>query len=224
MNVVRVIVFARRADLGSVVKAQFDRHRLGLTEIVRVHDVSTVKVTVRRLTPSVLLLVGTSFDAVSLGVCRYLEQHPVSNQQPLVVALEEASEVDRVAALEAGADCVVHPFDLLAIERRVRWAARPMNEDATFDGGELPVESELSTVMVAGRQVTLTPIEANVLRLLIRRRQRIVTRAELEQQIWGITNSRTLDVHVLRLRRKLGSLRRRIETVRKWGYRYNECA
>jgi DNA-binding response OmpR family regulator len=79
-------------------------------------------------------------------------------------------------------------------------------------------------ITISGRAVRLTMREAAVLRALLRQRDAVVRRGELEAGIWGRIKSRTPDVHIARLRNKLGPLGQRIETVPRVGYRYRDSS
>lgn len=219
-----VVVLAREAQLAALVKERLDRRKMGLTQTVRIEDASAAERAVRELKPSALLLVGNRLDTVALAVCQRLGQNPATNRVPLIIAAEQATEAERIAALDAGADGIVQPVDLDAIEWRLRASYHRTNIRQAFQGRGLDINAEGSTVSVSGQPVLLTAREMMVLRVLVHKRTGVVSRGELEQGIWGGTRSRTLDVHVARLRKKLGPAGRRIRTVAKVGYRYVESS
>jgi DNA-binding response OmpR family regulator len=117
---------------------------------------------------------------------------------------------------------VIHPIEPAKIERWV-YASRqyaPVGE--SFQGKEIAIEADGETVLVRGHRVGVTPCEAAILRILLHNRTGIVSRGKLEQNLRGAFRSRALDVHIARLRKKLGPVGSQIETVVKFGYRYLE--
>jgi two-component system phosphate regulon response regulator PhoB len=216
-----VVVLAHDVRLAALVKERFDSRQIGVTEVVRVDDARVCEL-VQHLRPGVFISVSRRIDSVTVDVCRRLGQSPATNQVPLIVAAEQASEVERITVLEAGADSVVEPLDLDRIEQRLHASCRRTSIYRAYRDAGLFIGAEGSSVSVCDRPVTLTPIEARVLRVLVHQCNRAVRRCVLEQSIWGATRSRTLDVHIARLRRKLGPAGRRIETVTKVGFRYVE--
>ena len=216
----RLVVLAARARLAALVKERFDGKRLGLTETILMSHTAVAEQAVQQLMPSVLLLAVGHLDGASLSLCRRLGT--AVEYLPIVVAAERATEAARIAAWDAGADHVVSPFDLDVIEWCVWALCHRSRVHGAFLGSGLAIAAAGSTAIVSGRQVKLTEREAAVLRVLVHRRNTVVHRGELEHGIWGGTRSRTLDVHIARLRKKLGPVGRRIETVSHVGYRYIE--
>jgi two-component system, OmpR family, phosphate regulon response regulator PhoB len=219
-----VVVLAREVRLAALVKERFDRRKVGLTHTIGVEDPRTVERAVQALRPSAFLLVSRYLDSIVVDVCRRLGRNPIANQSPLIVATEQATEAERIAVLEAGADSIVVPPDLDAIERRIHVSCHRWHVHPSFRGKEVSIDGDGSRVSVSGFPLTLTRLEARLLRLLIDRRNTALSRSELELIVWGRTRSRTIDVHISRLRKKLGQAGSRIETVTKVGYRYVEAA
>jgi DNA-binding response OmpR family regulator len=142
----------------------------------------------------------------------------------------KADEVDRVVGLELGADdYVVKPFspkELLARVRAVLRRSRPGPDAAPMTVGALTINPATYRVTVAGEAVALTPKEFDLLRALAAARGRVLSREFLLDRVWGYSRageieSRTVDVHVRRLRVKLGAEGRRVVTVKSVGYRFD---
>lgn len=145
---------------------------------------------------------------------------------PVLMLTARDTPADRIAGLNAGADdYLVKPFDfgellarLRALQRRPALTLAPVLEcaDLVFD----PV---LREVRIGGDTVALTRIELGLLEILLRRSPAVVTRRTMAVQVWedeaDAVGSNTIDVHVGRLRAKLGASRTMIETVRGSGYR-----
>ena len=168
-----------------------------------------------------------------LEVCRRLRQDPATASLPIVMLTAKGDEVDRVLGLEIGADdYVVKPFspkELLARVRAVLRRSRPAPGAAPLRLGALVIDLGTHTASVGGLALALTPKEFDLLRALVEARGRVLSREFLLDRVWGYSRaseieSRTVDVHVRRLRVKLGPEGRRILTVKSVGYRLDTAA
>jgi len=170
----------------------------------------------------VILDVGLP-DMDGYEVCRRLR---ATSTVPIIIVTARGEEVDRVTGLEIGADdYVVKPFgfrELIARIRAVtRRVGRPTEERLTIDVGELKIDLRTRTVVVDGDEATLTPKEYDLLVFLAADPGAVRTRAEILEGVWDphwYGPTKTLDVHVASLRRKLGRPGM-IETVRGVGFR-----
>ncbi|HSL49277.1 MAG TPA: response regulator [Candidatus Deferrimicrobiaceae bacterium] len=178
--------------------------------------------------PDLVLLDLMLPEMDGLEVCRRLRGDPVTQAIPIVMLTARGDEVDRVLGLEMGADdYVVKPFsprELIARIRAVLRRARPAPGTAPITVGRLSIDPAAHTVTVGGAPVTLTRREFDLLRALVEARGRVLSREFLLDHVWGYTaageiESRTVDVHVRRLRQKLGTEGQRIGTVTGVGYR-----
>jgi len=183
---------------------------------------------VRAAQPDLVLLDLMLPDMDGLDVCRRLRQDPTTQSVPIVMLTARDDEVDRVLGLELGADdYVVKPFsprELVARIRAVLRRARPLPGTAPVTIGRLSVDTAAHAVTVDDVAVSLTRKEFDLLRALVEARGRVLSREFLLDHVWGYTaageiESRTVDVHVRRLRQKLGAEGRRIGTVTGVGYR-----
>lgn len=144
-------------------------------------------------------------------------------QVPVLFLTAKTSVPDRVRGLRLGAeDYILKPFEpaelLARIENVLR---RHRREDARYADARLEIDFDARIVRQAGREVPLTALEFDLLTMLVRRRGTALSRETLLAGVWGYAycgETRTVDVHVQRLRRKLGG--DAIETVYKYGYRY----
>ncbi len=165
-----------------------------------------------------------------LEVCRRLRSEASTAGVPIIMLTAKADEVDRVVGLEVGADdYVVKPFspkELVARVRAVLRRARPTEGAApVLSAGPLTLDVARHLVTLQGRPLTLTPKEFDLLHALLESAGRVLSREHLLHRVWGYARageieSRTVDVHVRRLRAKLGDLGRRIATVKSVGYRF----
>src|SRR2546425_3097828 len=163
-----------------------------------------------------------------LEVCRRLRADAVTAAIPIIMLTAKADEVDRVVGLEMGADdYVVKPFspkELVARVRAVLRRAQPAPPGRVLRAGPVTVDAARHHVEVAGVAVMLTPKEFDLLQALVEPTGRVLSRERLLQPVWGYARageieSRTVDVHVRRLRAKLGLEGRRIVTITGVGYR-----
>jgi DNA-binding response OmpR family regulator len=161
-----------------------------------------------------------------LSVCAELRRDPRTRQIPVVMLTARGDEADRIVGLEMGADdYVVKPFSPKELVARVRALFRRLNreeEQPPLMLGELHVDPARHTVRWAGRPVRLTAKEFALLVALLEARGRVMSRQALLEKVWGYSyaeGTRTVDVHVRRLREKLPELAPLIVTVKSHGYR-----
>jgi phosphate regulon transcriptional regulator PhoB len=187
-----------------------------------------------RAGPPDLVLLDLMMPAMDgLEVCRRLRQDPATAALPIVMLTAKGDEVDRVLGLEIGADdYIVKPFspkELLARVRAVLRRSRPAGGAEPLRLGALVIDLGTHSASVGGLPLTLTPKEFDLLRALVEARGRVLSREFLLDRVWGYSRaseieSRTVDVHVRRLRVKLGAEGRRILTVKSVGYRMETAA
>jgi two-component system phosphate regulon response regulator PhoB len=160
-------------------------------------------------------------------VLRSLRARPEWAEVPVIVLTARGAEEDRLTGFRAGADdYVAKPFSPLELVLRVGAVLRrapPSDARRVLRVGPVALDLEARRVTVDGRPVELTPTELRLLQVLLERRGRVQSRQQLLQAAWGVRanlESRTVDMHVLRLRQKLGPAAGWIETVRGFGYRF----
>jgi DNA-binding response OmpR family regulator len=161
-------------------------------------------------------------DLDGLDVCRRIRER---SRVPIIVLTARGEEADRVVGLELGADdYVVKPYGLRELIARIRAVMRraaSLGAGGTLRVGELEVDERARRATLAGRDLELTPKEFDLLAALARDPGAAVTRQRLLAEVWQTTwygSSKTIDVHVAALRRKLDDPTW-IETVRGVGFR-----
>ncbi|WP_076477458.1 response regulator transcription factor [Williamsia sterculiae] len=162
-----------------------------------------------------------------LEVCRQLRQ--VRPQLAVLMLTARTDEVDFVVGLDAGADDYVgKPFRLAELLARVRALLRRKVSDVVLEAGDLQLDTRGRRVLVGGRDTTLANREFDLLRFLMERPGQVVSREEILTEVWGsadLRSSKTLDMHVSWLRRKIGDDQpdrtKRIVTVRGVGFRFD---
>jgi phosphate regulon transcriptional regulator PhoB len=183
---------------------------------------------VREARPDVVVLDLMLPGLDGLAVCRQLRRDPETARLPIIMLTARAEEVDRVVGLELGADdYVVKPFSPRELIARIKAVLRRVQEgppERVARVGDLEVDEARHQVALGGQPIALTAKEFGLLAALLRARGRVLSREQLLDGVWGYQNaaeieSRTVDVHIRRLREKLGSEARRIVTVKGVGYR-----
>lgn len=164
-----------------------------------------------------------------LEICRLLRRDPATAAMVMIMLTAKAEEVDRVVGLEMGADdYVVKPFSPRELVARVKAVLRRGRDPQTGTIrriGTLEVDDAKHQVRLAGQVVDLTVKEFDLLSALMQAKGRVLNREQILEVVWGYANavdveSRTVDVHVRRLREKLRDESRRIVTVKGVGYRF----
>jgi two-component system alkaline phosphatase synthesis response regulator PhoP len=162
-----------------------------------------------------------------LSLCAELRRDPRTRGLPVIMLTARGEEKDRVVGLEVGADdYVVKPFSPKELVARVRALQRRLerrdDEGETLLLGDVEVDTARHTVRAGGRSVHLTAKEFALLVALVEARGRVLSRQALLERVWGYSyaeGTRTVDVHVRRLREKLPGLAERLITVKSLGYR-----
>jgi DNA-binding response OmpR family regulator len=182
---------------------------------------------VREEAPEVLILDLMLPGMSGLEVCRTLRTDPETAKLPIIMVTARAQEGDRVLGLESGADdYVTKPFSTRELVARVaallRRVAPQPEGGGTLRHGALTMDLDRHFVTDGDRQVRLTAKEYLLLEYLIRHRGRVLSRDVLLADVWGYQytgGTRTVDVHVRRLREKLPILSSSLETVKQFGYK-----
>ena len=162
-------------------------------------------------------------------LCRRLRREPATRRTPIIMLTARTSEADRVAGLDLGADDYISkPFSVRELMARVRAVLRRADESASarYEDSRLSIDFEDMRVVCDGAGVKLTRKEFSLLTTLARGAGRVATRQQLLDNVWGYDyygDTRTLDVHIRRLRQKLGACGDSIETVVGVGYRFKGC-
>jgi len=216
---------------------QFHLERDGLDAKV-VHSGRTALDVIKRSPPDLVILDLMLPEIGGMEICRRLKQQESTRQIPVVMVTAKGEEADVVAGIELGADdYVTKPFSPRVLVARVRNVLRRRaGGDTATDGapdrlvlmgGDLVIDPGRHIVVCRGRQLDLTLTEFMLLQYLASRPGFVRTRDQIISAVHGrntVLSSRTVDVHITALRRKLGELAECIETVRGVGYRFTEGA
>lgn len=169
-----------------------------------------------------LMLPGMS----GMELCRRLRREPMTESTPIIMLTAKAAETDKIAGLDTGADdYIVKPFSTKEVIARVRAVLRRSEKEEAprYEDARMSVDFADMRVLCGGSDVKLTRKEFALLTHLITNTGRVATRQQLLDNVWGYSyfgDTRTLDVHIRRLRQKLGDCGDCIETVVGIGYRF----
>ena len=172
------------------------------------------------------MLPGTS----GLELARRWRKEPLTREIPIIMLTARGEENDRVGGLEAGADdYVVKPFsarELLARIRAVLRRSREDDEDGNVSAGPLRIDGAAHRVFAGDAPVPIGPTEYRLLHFFMTHPERVYTRTQLLDHVWGgnvYVEERTVDVHIRRLRKTLEPVRLEgmVQTVRGSGYRFS---
>jgi DNA-binding response OmpR family regulator len=229
MHKPRVLIVEDEQDIAGLIKHTLERGGGADAEIVGSGDAALKAVAAR---PPDLLILDLNLPVLSgLEVCRILRSRSDARHMPIIMLTAKTSEADRVQGLELGADdYVTKPFSLRELNARVRAvlrrSTRPDEQPAmAYAGAHLSADFDAVAVAVDGAPIRLTRREFELLRYLVQNKNRVVSRDKLLERVWGydrLVETRSVDVHVGRLRGKLGTSGRQIETVVGLGYRFIE--
>ena len=230
MQKTRVLIVEDEQDIAGLIKHTLERGGDTRADVVSSGDAALKAVLDQ---PPDLIILDLNLPVIGgLEVCRILRARPGTARVPIIMLTAKTSEADRVNGLDVGADdYVTKPFSLRELAARVRAVlrrGRPEDRrrgDSVFRGKALTADFEAVAVSVEGRAIRLTRREFELLKYLVENRNRVLSRDRLLERVWGydrLVETRSVDVHVGRLRGKLGPVGRQIETVVGLGYRFVE--
>jgi two-component system, OmpR family, phosphate regulon response regulator PhoB len=197
--------------------------------VMRARDAEQAAVMVRNILPDVVLLDWMLPGQSGLAFARRLREDTRTRGVPIIMLTARGAEADKVAGLDAGADdYLTKPFSPRELVARIRAVLRRRSPELSEESVEiegLKLDPVSHRVSANGKPVDLGPTEFRLLHFLMTHTERVHSRAQLLDQIWGdhvFVEERTVDVHIRRLRMGLEASGhdRLVETVRGSGYRF----
>ncbi len=179
--------------------------------------------------PDVVLMDWMLPDMSGLELTRQLKRDPQTREIPVIMLTARVQEDDRVAGLEGGADdYITKPFSPRELLARIKAVLRrgAAFQDETVTAGGLKLNTASHRVSVEGTEISLGPTEYRILHFFMHHPDRVYSRAQLLDRVWGgnvYVEERTVDVHIRRLRKALtdSGYDRLVQTVRGAGYRFS---
>lgn len=220
-----ILIIEDDADIAEGLQYNFRRE--GFSPVLAESGEKGLRLALNEKSPPSLILLDLMLPGMSgLELCRRLRREPLTEKTPIIMLTAKAAEADKIAGLDIGADdYIIKPFSVKEVVARVRAVLR-RSADATIENFKndcLSIDFADMRVRCGAEEVKLTRKEFALLAHLVKSAGRVATRQQLLDSVWGYSyfgDTRTLDVHIRRLRQKLGDCGDCIETVVGVGYRF----
>ena len=202
-------------------------------EVIEAGDCQTARVRIADHRPDLILLDWMLPDTSGVEFARSLNRDELTAGIPVIMLTARSTEDDKVRGLDAGVDdYITKPFsarELLARMRAVMRRAAPEGDSDEVTAGDLVLNLASHRVLASGQPVELGPTEFRMLKFFMTHQDRVYSRSQLLDHVWGggvYVEERTVDVHVLRLRKALApfGFDKFLQTVRGAGYRFSPDA
>lgn len=223
----QILIVEDDADIAESLQYNFKRE--GFRPIIAESGEKGLRLAIDEKYPPSLIILDLMLPGMSgMELCRRLRREPLTEKTPIIMLTAKGSEAEKIAGLNIGADdYIVKPFSVKEVVARVRAVLRRVEKDTIkeFSDDRLSVDFEDLRVNCCENEVKLTLKEFNLFKYLIENTGRVATRQQLLDNVWGYRyygDPRTLDVHIRRVRKKLGDCGDCIETVVGVGYRFLE--
>ena len=223
----RILVVEDEPDISDLITLHLEKAG---NIVLRAFDGPQGLHTVQKKNPDLVVLDLMLPEMDGKEVLRRIRQDPATRAIPVLILTARTDEVDRIVGFEIGADdYMTKPFSprelVLRIEAVLKRSRPAQTAAKLIQSGSLLIDPERHRVEVNGETLDLTITEFRLVHYLATHAGRVQSRNILLDQVWGYSYegySRTVDTHVRRVRKKLGTLRDCIETIRGVGYRYKE--
>lgn len=216
-------------DEKDIVEAiEYNLEKEGL-KVYKAYDGHSGLRSAREKLPDLILLDLMLPGIGGLEVCKILKKEAKTSNIPIIMLTAKGEEADKVVGLELGADdYITKPFSMRELVARVKTVLRryePKSEEPRqkLRFSDLDIDPEKHEVKASGKSVELTAKEFALLKFLAENKEKVFGREKLLDTIWGIDvaiETRTVDVHVRRLREKLGRAGKHLVTLRGVGYKF----
>jgi two-component system, OmpR family, alkaline phosphatase synthesis response regulator PhoP len=222
-----ILIIEDDADIAESLQYNFKRE--GFRANVAESGEKGLRFALDEKNPPALIILDLMLPGMSgMELCRRLRRETLTEKTPIIMLTAKAAEIDKIAGLEIGADdYIVKPFSVKEVVARVRAVLRRVEKETVerYDDTRLSIDFADMRVVCNSEDVKLTRKEFALLTYLIKSAGRVATRQNLLDNVWGYSyfgDTRTLDVHIRRLRQKMGDCGNCIETVVGVGYRFIE--
>lgn len=221
----QILIVEDDADIAESLRYNFQRE--GFRPVIAESGEKGLRLALDEKYPPALILLDLMLPGMSgMELCRRLRREPLTEKTPIIMLTARAAETDKIAGLDTGADdYIVKPFSVKEVVARVRAVLRRVEKDTVeqYEDESLSIDFADMRVACGGEEIKLTRKEFSLLEHLVKNSGRVATRQQLLDNVWGYSyfgDTRTLDVHIRRLRQKLGDCGGAIETVVGIGYRF----
>ena len=230
----KILVVEDEPDIRKLVRYHLAQERY---QVVEAEDGEQALKLIQRERPNLVVLDLMLPGLSGQELCKILRNHPDTATLPILMLTAKAGEADKVLGLETGADdYITKPFSPREMVARVKAILRRAELRTVTDGkesyqkGPLRIDFATYEVLIADETVRVTLKEFDLLRFLVQNPNRVLTRDQLLDRVWGgetFVTPRTVDVHIRRLRKAVEKNDRKpkwILTVRGVGYKFDEKA
>lgn len=220
-----ILIIEDESDIAESLRYNFERERFR-TAIAESGEKGLRMALDEKRPPSLILLDLMLPGMSGIELCRRLRREPTTKKIPIIMLTAKTTEQDKISGLETGADdYITKPFSVKEVIARVRAVLRRVDDETIqkYEDDKLSVDFVDMRVYCSGTEVKLTKKEFALLTHLTKNSGRVATRQNLLDNVWGYSyfgDTRTLDVHIRRLRQKLDDCGGCIETVVGVGYRF----
>jgi two-component system phosphate regulon response regulator PhoB len=229
MSAPRIALVEDETDIAEVLRFNLQREGYDVECYTRG---DTALAAIQKRPPQLILLDLMLPGVDGLEISRLLKRNDATSDLPIIMLTARGEETDRIVGLELGADdYITKPFNprevvlrIKAVLRRREAGSKQGSEDVVLRAGSIRLFREGHRVELDGEELKLTATEFRLLEFLMSRPERVQSRESLLTEVWGYAggvDSRTVDTHVRRLRKKLGHEAERVETVIGVGYRFH---
>ena len=229
VNKESILVVDDEEDILELVKYNLSKEGYSVTTVTTGEKAIRIA---RQDSPDLVVLDLMLPGVDGLEVCKYLKNDPSTNRIPILMLTAKEEESDIVIGLELGADdYVTKPFSPKVLTARIKALLRrkknisPVEDSDIIRYPGMEIDPERHEVMIDGRGTSLTATEFRILHFLARKPGWVFSRAQIVDAVRGENypvTDRSVDVHIVSLRKKMGRQGKRIQTVRGVGYRFKE--
>ena len=222
-----ILVIEDEPDIRKTLEYNISREGHKVLTAGSLHDAEKI---LQSQSPSLVLLDLMLPDGSGLDFCRKLKTNSKTESIPVIILTAKDDEVDKVVGFELGADdYVTKPFSVRELILRIkavlkRGEVKKDIVEVERQFGDLKIDIESHEVYVDEMQIELTALEFKLLNQLVETRGRVQSRDQLLTEVWGYSaevTTRTVDTHIKRLRSKLGSMGKYVQTIRGVGYKFS---
>ena len=221
----QILIVEDDADIAESLRYNFERE--GFRPVIAESGEKGLRLALDEKYPPALILLDLMLPGMSgMELCRRLRREPLTEKTPIIMLTAKTAETDKISGLNTGADdYIVKPFSVKEVVARVRAVLRRVEKETfeQYEDEHLSIDFADMRVACGGEEVKLTRKEFSLLAHLVKNSGRVATRQQLLDNVWGYSyfgDTRTLDVHIRRLRQKMADCGESIETVVGVGYRF----
>ena len=199
-------------------------------KVISAASIEQAKTLIKSDTFSLFLLDLMLPDGSGLDLCKKLKGNSETESVPIIILTAKDDEIDKIVGLELGADdYVTKPFSVRELILRIKSVLKrgTLKKDIVEierQFGGLKINPDSHEVFIDSKEIQLTALEFRLLNELVDKRGRVQSRDQLLTEVWGYSaevTTRTVDTHIKRLREKLGSMGKYIQTIRGVGYKFS---